>query len=205
MNTRQMRFDGKFTVIRPMDASYLMADREPEGVTVSVPCRTCAKPHQWPNPMYVTYYRELTDAYGACAILAWQSHEIVGFLPFVPLGCGIRLPHCFHYVDAGQAAEVEAFVPIPTSEMPRRVLSTHCLSVKHSMRRKGLGSELVRYLAGWARANGWERIQGWAFEKSDFGWIPDIVFWEKCGFKRGKARGWDEDITDPGYEYYMDL
>ena len=35
--------------------------------------------------------------------------------------------------------------------------------------------------------------------------IPSKRVAEKCGFKRGKARGWDEHITDPGFEYYLDL
>ena len=30
-------------------------------------------------------------------------------------------------------------------------------------------------------------------------------FWEKAGFRRDKARGWDEHITEPGLEYYADL
>jgi len=64
---------------------------------------------------------------------------------------------------------------------------------------------MVRYLVEWARANRWQRIEGWAFENSDFGWLPDIAFWEKCGFRRGSARGWDECITDPGFEYCMRL
>ena len=45
-------------------------------------------------------------------------------------------------------------------------------------------------------------VEGWAFETSNFGWLPDIAFWEKCGFNRGTARGWDECITDPGFGYY---
>ncbi len=188
-----------------MDTEYLMADQEPAGLTVSVECRVRARPEQWPNPMYVTYYRKLTDAYGACAILAWQSQTIVGFLPFVPVDCGISLPHCLHYVHAEEIPQVEAFMPTPESEMEQRALRTHCLSVAEPLRRKGLGSDMVRYLVDWAREHQWQSIEGWAFETSDFGWLPDIGFWEKCGFKRGKARGWDEHITDPGIEYYMEL
>ena len=146
-----------------------------------------------------------TRAYGACAILAWQNQAIVGFLPFAPVDRGIRLPHCLHYVAAEEMPEVEAFIPTPKNESRRGLLRTHCLSVAQPMRRKGLGSQMVQYLVEWATAHQWQRIEGWAFETSDFGWLPDISFWEKCEFKRGKARGWDEHITDPGFEYYMDL
>ena len=205
MESEAITIDGIPVTIRPMDTGYLMADREPDGVEVAVGCRAYAKPEQWPNPMYVTYYGKLTKAYGACAILAWQAQSVVGFLPFVPIECGIDLPHCLHYVDAEDMAAVETFSPVPKEQMRQRILKTHCLSVKPTMRRKGLASRLVRYLVEWAKANEWQRIQGWAFEKSDFAWLPDIIFWEKCGFHRGKARAWDESITDPGFEYYIDL
>ena len=191
--------------IRPMGMDYIMSAQEPPGIEVAVGCRVHVDPEKWPNPMYVTYYKKLTEAYGACAILAWQDRTVVGFLPFTPTECGQRLPACVHYVDKERMAEVRAFAPVPQSDLSPKALKTHCLSVRESMRRKGLGSQMVRYLVEWARANGWERIQGWAFETSDFGWLPDIVFWEKCGFKRGKARGWDEHITDPGFEYCMEL
>ena len=102
-------------------------------------------------------------------------------------------------------SRIDAFLPTPAGAMKQHALKTHCLSVKQSMRRQGLGSAMVRYLVEWAAGNGWERVQGWAFAASDFGWLPDIVFWEKCGFRRGTARGWDEEITDPGFEYSMDL
>ena len=205
MEPRTVRVDDTEIVIRTMGSDYVMADQEPQGIEVAVGCRVHADADKWPNPMYVTYYKKLTEAYGACAMLAWQGNTVVGFLPFTPAGCGQRLPSCVHYVDDGDMREVAAFSPVPRNAMRPKVLKTHCLSVKQSMRREGLGSEMVRYLVEWARANGWDRVQGWAFERSDFGWLPDIVFWEKCGFKRGKARGWDECITDPGFEYYMDL
>ena len=205
MEPKVVTIDATTVAIKPMGMDYIMSDQEPPGIEVAVGCRVHVEPENWPNPMYVTYYKKLTEAYGACAILAWQEKTVVGFLPFTPTECGPRLPACVHYVDEEDMPEVEAFSPVPQKDMSAKVLKTHCLSVKQSMRRKGLGSQMVRYLVEWARANGWERIQGWAFEKSEFGWLPDIVFWEKCGFKRGQARGWDEHITDPGFEYYMEL
>ena len=113
MEPQDTTVDGIPVVIRPMDTGYLMADREPNGVEVAVGCRVVANPQQWPNPMYVTYYRKLTHAYGACAILAWQEQAVVGFLPFVPTGCGMGLPHCLHYVDEEKMAAVGAFSPVP--------------------------------------------------------------------------------------------
>lgn len=205
MFDRTLTIDGAAVAVRPMGGDYLFADQEPAGVKVAVDCRLVAPPERWPNPLYVTYYRKLTEAYGACAILAWQQRTVVGFLPFAPIGCGQRLPSCVHYVDDDALREVQAFRPAPQEEMRERVLETHCLSVARPLRRKGLGTAMVGCLVDWARAHGWRRIQGWAFEQSDFGWLPDIAFWEKCGFRRGIARGWDEEIMDPGFEYCLEL
>jgi GNAT superfamily N-acetyltransferase len=205
MEPQAINTNGVSITIRTMDTGYLMADREPDGVEVSVACRQCAGAELWPNPMYVEYYRKLTGAYGACAILAWHERMIVGFLPFLPRGCGFVLPHCLHYVEAEDACMVQRFSPVPQQDMASRDLKTHCLSVAPELRRQGLGSAMVRYLIAWARTHYWQRIGGWAFAQSSFGWLPDIAFWEKCGFSRGVATGWDEDITDPGFEYSLEL
>ena len=205
MEARAVTIEGISITVKPMGTDYIMADQEPDGIEVAVACRAYAAPEKWPNPMYVTYYRKLTEAYGACAILAWQEKSVVGFLPFTPPGCGQRLPACVHYVDEEDMPGVQSFVPVPQESLSPKLLKTHCLSVKGPLRRKGLGSQMVGCLVEWARANGWERIEGWAFENGDYGWVPNIEFWEHCGFRRGKARGWDEHITDPGYEYSLEL
>ena len=54
---------------------------------------------------------------------------------------------------------------------------------------------MARYLVDWARENGWERIEGFAFLDADFfdsyKWIPSIHFWESAGFKHASTRTMD--------------
>lgn len=72
-----------------------------------------------------------------------------------------------------------------------------------------IATRMAKTLIQWAGDQGWEGIEANSFED-----IPMLyqmtgcaghTFWEKCGFRRGRARGWDEEITDPGFEYSMDL
>ena len=129
MDPTAATIDGIPIVVQPMDMSYIMSDQEPAGIEVAVDCRSYAEPGKWPNPMYVTYYGKLTEAYGACAILAWQETAVVGFLPFTPPGCGQRLPACVHYVDEEDMPDVQSFVPVPQESLSPMLLKTHCLSV----------------------------------------------------------------------------
>lgn len=210
MEPKTIVVDGMEAMIKPMGTDYIMSDAEEKvGILVDIECRAGAK--HWPNPLYVAYYSELVEAYGTCAILAWQGRSVVGFLPFRPKDCGLpELPFCIHYFDPEEPDLecVEQATPIPLSEMDRKMLEVRCLSVRSSLHRQGLGSEMARYLIAWARENGWQRIEGWAFAQSDFSWLPDIAFWEKAAFKRGTARVFDEsdpETSQRGFEFAIDL
>jgi GNAT superfamily N-acetyltransferase len=187
---RVVRVGDTDITIRQMGADYLMADSEPEGVSVQLTCRQFAE--VWPNPIYATYYGKLTEAYGAAAILAWQGNAVVGFLPFTPQGSRLALPHCIHYVPGsdGELTDPDADpverTPLDVFEgLDPKVLVVQCVSVQPELRREGLGTEMVRYLVDWAREQGWERIEGSAFIRGDWKWLPDVEFWENAGFTRG--------------------
>ena len=184
--------------IRPMGLDYIMASAEPEGVTVQLACRECAD--IWPNPIYVEYYTQLTRAYGAASILAWQNKAVVGVLPFRPLESAPQhLPHCFNYVakEPGDPnlSDVQESPPTPFDELESRTLVVQCASVRPDMRRTGLGTAMARYLVDWARRNRWDRIQGSAFVEGDWGWLPGVRFWENAGFVRGTE---DESTLEYG-------
>jgi GNAT superfamily N-acetyltransferase len=212
---RRVEIDGVGTAIRPMGLDYVIAAQEPAGISVEIGCRAAAA--IWPNPLYVAYYSKLTEAYGSCAILAWQGSAVVGFLPFRPRECGLPdLPYCIHYapgasaeLDKPDADAVTAAVPIPFADLGPKELQVHCLSVKPSLRRRGLGSALVRYLIDWAREQGWERIEGgFAFAEGGYGWLPNIAFWEGLGFTREAPRmydGRDPIEGKPGFGFGLDL
>ncbi len=209
MLPRVVRVGDADITVRQMGADYLMADAEPEGVSVQLTCREFAE--VWPNPIYATYYDKLTRAYGAAAILAWQGSAVVGFLPFRPRGCGIALPHCIHYVPGKNgeptdpdADAVERTPLVASEDLDPKALVVQCVSVKPDLRRQGLGTEMVRYLVEWAAAQGWERIEGCAFIGGDWKWLPDVDFWVDAGFTRGRQ----EDSTlefGPSCAFHMAL
>ena len=210
MEPKTIRLEDTEIVIRPMGLDYLIADMEPAGLTVELTCRQFAE--VWPNPTYVTYYRKLTNAYGAAAILAWQNRSVVGFLPFQPQAFGMpSLPGCIHYVATEEGDEngppaqsIEKGTPTPFEELPARTLVVHCVSVTPELRRHGLGTAMARYLVDWARAEGWERIQGSTFLSGDWGWLPNVAFWEKAGFTRGTT---EESTLEfgPSVGFHIDL
>ncbi len=188
MRTHALTVHGDAIAIRPMGLDYIMASAEPAGVSVQLPCRECSS--VWPNPLYVEYYTQLTQAYGAAAILAWLDQAVVGVLPFRPLESGPRhFPHCFNYVpeEPGDPdlAAVQGSPPIPFEELESRTLVVQCASVRPDLRRTGLGTAMATCLLDWATENGWDRIQGSAFVEGDWNWLPGVAFWEKAGFTRG--------------------
>ena len=209
MASKFVWIDGAETTIRPMGEDYLMADAEPDGITVDLTCRASAK--AWPNPIYSVYYRKLTDAYGAAAILAWQDTAVVGFLPFKPHGFASALPHCIHYVpgeagvpDESELTAIQRATPVAFGDLDPKVLVVQCASVKPELRGKGLGTAMASYLVDWARERGWERIQGSAFIDGDWGWLPNVEFWEGVGFTRGA----DAESTlefGPSCGFHIDL
>lgn len=163
MQPKELDIDGMKIVIRPMGFDYIMADIEPPGITVEVVCRTGSGCTVWPNPTYVIYFKKLTATYGAAAILAWHQKSVVGFLPFVPKDFGMApTPGCINYVfkeegdeNGPPVREIEDGIPTPFEELTQKVLTVGCISVKRELRRKELGTEMVKYLIAWAKEHAW--------------------------------------------------
>lgn len=210
MDRGALRVGKREIVVRPMGPDYFMADVEPGGVAVELTCRQSAP--VWPNLAYVAYYKKLTQAYGAAAILAWDNRSVVGFLPFRPKEFGMpSLPSCIHYVATAEGDEngppvssIENGAPTPFRELASRTLIVHCISVKPALRRNGVGLAMVACLVDWARAKGWDRIQGSAFLDGDWGWLPNVGFWEKAGFTRGTEEE-SELEYGPSVGFHLDL
>ena len=75
------------------------------------------------------------------------------------IGGGLDAVGEFGEPDEVSREMVEKSAPTPFDELNPRVLKTQCLSVKQSLRRKGLGTAMVKYLIQWARNQGWQRIE----------------------------------------------
>jgi GNAT superfamily N-acetyltransferase len=155
--------------------------------------------------MSFDHYRErntsllekITRIYGACAIIARDSEEIVGQLRFYPKAiCNLEGAGGMCLQQNPAAGPAEDFVDIyfpPPSQIKDKTLVVHCMMTGSSLQkenpyqRKGIGSRMVRVLIEWAKANDWERIEADSFE--DLPIIYEITgstghtFWKKLGFK----------------------
>jgi hypothetical protein len=219
MEPRTIYVDGVSTVIRPMGTDYIVGDDPGEaGVTYAIKCWPGKNiPGVWANPHIVAYFRKIMKAYGTSAITAWQDKTLVGFLPFMPVDCG--MPEMVFCVIGSEGEQpilerINSSDPTPFKQLTPKILKVQCASVAWNMNmyRKGLGSAMVRYLIDWAKENGWYKIQGWAFESPEiddaYRWLPSIQFWEKSGFERRNARVFDPSspgTNKPGFDFVIDL
>lgn len=141
--------------------------------------------------------RKITKTYGACAILARDNDKIVGHLRFYPKAiCGLKragglcMQQDYPAGPADDFGDDEFPDPAPIED---KTIVVHCLITGSPQRkenpyqRKGIGTQMVRTLIQWAKANGWKQIEVDAFED-----LPVIyegtgsaghTFWEKLGFR----------------------
>ena len=140
---------------------------------------------------------KLTDAYGACAVVACDGDRIVGHVRFYPrvvvqmaaAGPGMCMQQMFP--DGPADGFVNNVFP-PLEQIADRTLFIHCLmtgsphQADNTYQRKGIGSRMVRTLIDWARQQGWHAIEANAY--ADLPCIYAVTgqagraFWEKLGF-----------------------
>ncbi len=142
--------------------------------------------------------RKLIRTYGTCAMLARIGDSVVGTLRFYPLwlcptdaeGAGFCLQQCY---PAGPREAVASGAWPSLQELERKTLFVHCMMVaaidgdQNRIRRRGIGSEMVRGLIRWATEQGWQSIEADAYEE-----IPMLYamsgtagrrFWRRLGFR----------------------
>lgn len=146
---------------------------------------------------------KITEAYGACAIIARHGKEIVGQLRFYPKiiqqiskskELGFCLQQKFPHGPADDFSNTE-FPPFDTLE--EKTLIVHCIMTgspqqkENPYQRKGLGTRMVRFLVDWARVYGWTAIEAKTHED-----IPLLyaisgcagkTFWKKLNFHVSKV------------------
>jgi len=159
---------------------------------------------EWPTPdtmgwesrraMNVPVLRQITKAYGACAILARDGDKVVGSLRFYPKAlCSVGGGLCLQGAPSGPS-DLLAAKGLPSQEqMADKALRVHCMATgspfqaDNPYQRKGIGSQMVRELIRWAARHGWDAIEAGAFED-----LPILYehaggagkrFWEKLGFR----------------------
>jgi len=150
------------------------------------------------RPRNLSLLQNLTDTYGACAVVARIGEIFVGHLRFYPQavremsegGLGLCLQQEF---PSGPAADLGRRIFPPLEEIADKTLLVHCMllaaneSGGERFRRKGIGTRMARMLIDWATRNGWGSIEATAYEA-----LPIIYttsgqagrnFWEGLGFR----------------------
>jgi GNAT superfamily N-acetyltransferase len=197
MKPKEIIIDNTLTIIQPMGYDYIIGeDPDKAGIKYEIRCWH-GKPvaGSWPNPPVVSYYKKLIDNYGTGAIMAWQDKSLIGFLPFYPQNCGLSKVNCVCAPIDTTIEKINSTNLVPLDNLCLKTLEVQCLSVTRRLHRKGLGTAMSIYLIEWAKEQGWDKIQGWAFSDSHFidayKWLPSIHFWEKSGFQKEKSREMD--------------
>jgi GNAT superfamily N-acetyltransferase len=156
------------------------------------------KKTQWEGQraINVPLLRKLIEAYGTCAMLAWDDDSVVGFLRFYPKAV-CAFPDagmmCLQQAHPAGPSELLAAKRLPAlEEIEDKTLSVHCLMTgtpflaENPYQRKGLGTMMARALLDWARQNGWVAVEAIAYE--DLQVLYEVTgqagkrFWEKLGF-----------------------
>lgn len=146
----------------------------------------------------VPFLRNLTDTYGACAVVARVGSLFVGHLRFYPKAVreaaegslGTCLQQEFPY---GPAADLGLKKFPPLSEIEDKTLVVHCMMLAphapggESYLRRGIGTRMARALIDWATVTGWRAIEATAYEGLPI--VYEITgqagrgFWENLGFR----------------------
>jgi len=141
---------------------------------------------------------KLTQAYGACAILAREGDDVVGSLRFYPkalcesgdAGAGFCIQQ---RPPAGPPDDLAAHDFPPLAAPADKTLFVHCMMITappgepERYRRKGLATRLARELVRWATGQGWSGIEATAYEELPMLYAISGVagrrFWEPLGFR----------------------
>jgi RimJ/RimL family protein N-acetyltransferase len=141
--------------------------------------------------------QKLTQAYGSCAVTAWDGDRVVGMLRFYPKEvCGMAeagmlcLQQVFPY---GPADDFWQGKFPPMQDLADKTLVIHCIMTgcpnwkENPYQRQGIGTRLVKQLVHWGREKGWAAIEATAYEEIpilyEVSGQAGIHFWEKAGFQ----------------------
>lgn len=156
----------------------------------------------------------LTEAYGACAVVARGGDAVVGHLRFYPKavctfaagGAAMCLQQKAPYGPPDNAGG--AGFP-PMEQLPDKTLFVHCLMLaraeqgRPSYRRRGIATRMARALIQWATEKGWRAVEATAYEDLDTVYATTGAagksFWQKLAFRI------TEQGTEAAFEDYPEL
>ena len=162
--------------------------------------------------------KKLAQVYGAYAVVAWASEQVVGQLRFYPkevcalAEVGAEFMCLQQSAPNGPPDDFAEMVFPPLAQLIDKTLFVHCLmtvapqSPEHTYRRKGIGSRMVGALIEWARASGWQAIETVAYEDLDLLYsitgVAGKTFWDKLGFRVTEI-GVEQGLVGDGENDFM--
>ena len=134
------------------------------------------------------FLERLVNAYGSCAMLAWENDYVVAHARFYPQIIYDRFKFCCHdpnYAITQEIAEIE--LPLLNNQ-PERILRITCFFVHRDYRGQGLSHKLIDAILNWAKRNNWKSVRCFAYQNNY--WLasemctPMLSTYSKHGFKR---------------------
>jgi GNAT superfamily N-acetyltransferase len=145
-----------------------------------------------PGDEFGDFMRDVRDAHGNCAAIAWHGQTVLGHLVFLPRAVA-RERQATGWEHFGPASEDQGVLVVANLAF--------CSLSGHEFRGKGVGKALVATMLDWARESGWHRIEvydtGGGMFAADWldACIPPRPFWEGRGFTVFARHG-DGTISD---------
>lgn len=134
------------------------------------------------------FLTRLVNAYGSCAMLAWENDYVVAHARFYPQVIYDRFKFCCHdpnYAITQEITEME--LPLLT-DRAERILRITCFFVHKDYRGQGLSHQLIDAILKWAKNNNWKSVRCFAYQ--DNYWLasemctPMLSTYSQHGFKK---------------------
>ena len=134
------------------------------------------------------FLARLVNAYGSCAMLAWEDDSVVAHARFYPQVIYDRFKFCCHDPNYAITQEI-ADMELPSlTDQDERILRITCFFVYRDYRGQGLSHKLIDAILKWAKNNSWKSVRCYAYQNNY--WLasemctPMLSTYSKHGFKK---------------------
>ncbi len=195
---RKIRFDGKTVIVKMMDDSWIINECithgpiQPRAGIVWKHSDHCSR-LLIPGDEYESTMKEFMDAYGNCAVIAWDGDVALGHMIFVPKAEAQRRQMLYHERMLETDYDAKTLVIEAVG---------FCSIMGHEYRGRGIGRAMGGMILEWAKLNNWKAVQVYGTPTGLFPWawldscMPPYQFWQKLGFqivaKMKTASSWQQ-------------
>ncbi len=134
------------------------------------------------------FLARVVDAYGSCAMIAWEDDYVVAHARFYPQIIYDRFNFCCHDPNYAITQEMAEMDLPPLKNQEERILRITCFFVHKNYRGQGLSHKLIDAILKWAKNNSWKSIRCFAY--LDNYWLssemctPMLSTYNQHGFKK---------------------